>query len=68
MGRDDVELWVAGKRVDGGLCGADPGPVRVDVAGETPAAVGRPDEGRRGYRLAVTEVGLPGVDVVQRTA
>ena len=44
---DYVESRVADKSVDGDLLGADPCPVRVDIACETPPVVGRPDEGQQ---------------------
>jgi hypothetical protein len=44
IGRRDVEAWISQKLVDGGGIGSDPGPMRVDVVGDTPGVVGWPDE------------------------
>ena len=44
VGPDDVETRVGEQLVDGRGTGSDPGPMRVDVVGDTPGVVCRPNE------------------------
>jgi len=44
VGWDDVETWIGQQLVDSRDIGSDPGPMRVDVVGDAPCVVGRPDE------------------------
>jgi hypothetical protein len=44
VGCDDIETWISQKLAGGRDVGSDPGPMRVDVVGDAPGVVGRPDE------------------------
>ena len=46
VGGDNVETWISQKLVDGRDVGPYPGPMRVDVVGDEPGMVRRPDERR----------------------
>jgi hypothetical protein len=61
---DDVELGGVDERVDRCLLGSDSSPVGVDVAGEAPTVVSRPDEG--GWEVSHAVEGfLPAAQVGQ---
>jgi hypothetical protein len=49
VGWDDVETWIGQKLVDGRDVGSYSGPMRIDVVGDAPGVVGRPDERGVGY-------------------
>jgi hypothetical protein len=66
VGCDGVETWIGQQLVDGRGIGSDPGPMRVDVVGDTPVVVGRPDERGVGHlQSGLTRPHLSGTPVAE---